>query len=86
MHYELWDNDSGNFIMAAQTEQDAHRNVRRLIEDGWSADDISLTLAPDTPDEIGKYPPAIGGDELLARVFGSSGKPSTKAARLTLFN
>jgi hypothetical protein len=69
MHYELWDISSGNFIMAAQTRENAHRLVRELLEDGWSADDISSGWGRDSNDDP-PLPKAISGEELLREIYG----------------
>ena len=73
MRYELWGHQAGNLLAEFDTEAAGIAFVRQLLDDGWSADALSLGLepGPDDPGEI-ELPPILTGRELAARVAASA--------------
>ena len=69
MHYELWGLHPANLIASTATEQEALGIVRELLSQDWTADELSLGLAPDAGEEIGRASlPAWEGAALLERL------------------
>lgn len=47
MHYELWGVEAANLLAEFDDEAEALAFVRSLLEEGWSADELSLGPPPD---------------------------------------
>jgi hypothetical protein len=71
MHYELWGHHPGHLIAVFNSEAEALAYVRKLLADGWSADDLSLGLEPDDDPEAADLPPVLQGAELLDRAHAA---------------
>jgi len=63
-YYEVWGLHPGNLIATAQTEEDAVRIVRDLLEAGWSIDRLSLSLESDDETDDQSPLPVWEGAEL----------------------
>jgi hypothetical protein len=66
LQYEVWELQSCSMVTSYGSEDQALSLVRRLLEAGWSADD--LVLSADDPDiEVASLPPTLTGDALAMR-------------------
>jgi hypothetical protein len=69
MQYEVWELRSRSLVGSYDEEEHAVSLVRRLLEDGWPADQLVLGAEDDTVD-IDGLPPTLTGSDLLLRVGG----------------
>jgi len=78
MQYEVWELRSRNLVGVYDDEQDAVALVRRLLLDGWSADDLILGCE-DELFNVEDLPPSLTGSTLVARARdgGVSREPRT---------
>ena len=76
MHYELWDAKSANVMAILQTEAEGLAIVRRLLADGWNAEDLSLGLDFDEGEDgdDASLPPVLYGAALAKRASDPSGE------------
>jgi len=66
LQYEVWERLSRSMVTSYASEQQALALVQRLLQAGWSADD--LVLGAEDPDiEVENLPPTLTGDALAAR-------------------
>ena len=81
MHYELWDAESANVLAILKTEAEGLAIVRRLLADGWNAEDLSLGLDFDEGEEGDDetLPPVIYGAALAERALAAASDPAVRS-------
>jgi hypothetical protein len=76
MYWEIWDLVSRNMQASETTEAAALAVVRRMMAEGWTADELVLLVDdPALADE--DLPPGVTGEE-LARRAGAADPNSTR--------
>lgn len=65
MHWELWDTDTANLLLAGD-EAEVLALVRELVGKGWPVGDLSL-IYEDESLPVEALPPAVTGTELARR-------------------
>jgi len=67
MRYKVWELRSRSLVAAYDGENQALALVRRLVDEGWSTDDLVLG-AEDESVEVDDLPTSLTGRELEARL------------------
>jgi hypothetical protein len=67
--YEVWELQSCSLVASYASEEQALTLVRRLLDAGWSADDL-VVGAEDPAVEVDALPPTLTGADLAARATG----------------
>ena len=66
LQYEVWELQSCSLVASYGSEAQALSLVQRLLDAGWSADDL-VVGADDPKVEVGDLPPTLTGEALAAR-------------------
>jgi hypothetical protein len=70
LQYEVWELASRSLVASYASEEQALALVQRLLQAGWSADD--LVVGAEDPDvEVEDLPPTLTGDALAGRALPS---------------
>ena len=67
MRYEVWELRSRSLVAAYQDEDEALALARRLVDEGWSVDDL-VVGADDESVDVDALPPSLTGRALAARL------------------